>query len=490
MSLNDSTKEEPNKIFKKIKSALSEGQSIIRNKINDIRIEKLSKLSTKAKIGAGVGLLCVAVLSSALVLMNMGPEVYAVNVEGRHAGYVSEAEIVEQIVEEIKTDLARDTKELEVIFDREALSVQLADVNSKDIDLLTNKELKSKLIAAELCKVNAWIVSIDGNQILAATSKEEADKVLSGVKEHYQTKGSEVLSIGFKEDVVVTQSAVKAAEIMEPEEAVSLILTGSREPKVYTVEEGDTVWDIAVANGMTCEDLENANPGFNPERLKIGQQLNLFEVKPYVTIQMTEILTATEKIDYDTVYEPTNTLYKGQVKVKTPGKHGLKEVKTQVTKENGVIVDSHQVASVVKSEPVNQVALRGTKSIATFTGSGTLSKPMSNMQLSSAFGSRGGGRHTGADFRNPKGTPIYAADDGVVTFAGYSGSYGNIVKLSHGNGLETWYAHCDKMSVSVGQTVSKGQTIATVGITGRATGYHLHFEVRKSGVPQNPMNYL
>jgi murein DD-endopeptidase MepM/ murein hydrolase activator NlpD len=92
--------------------------------------------------------------------------------------------------------------------------------------------------------------------------------------------------------------------------------------------------------------------------------------------------------------------------------------------------------------------------------------------------------------RNPKGTPIKAADDGVVTFAAYSGTYGNIVKLSHGNGLETWYAHCDTIKVSVGQVVSKGEVIATVGITGRATGYHLHFEVRKNGVPQNPMNYL
>ena len=65
-----------------------------------------------------------------------------------------------------------------------------------------------------------------------------------------------------------------------------------------------------------------------------------------------------------------------------------------------------------------------------------------------------------------------------------------MVKLSHGNGLETWYEHCDSISVSVGQVVHKGEQIATVGATGNATGYHLHFEVRKNGVPQNPMNYL
>ncbi|MDD3200255.1 MAG: peptidoglycan DD-metalloendopeptidase family protein, partial [Eubacteriales bacterium] len=199
---------------------------------------------------------------------------------------------------------------------------------------------------------------------------------------------------------------------------------------------------------------------------------------------------ATEKIDFDVVYDSTDTLYKGEIKVKTAGVYGTKEIRSEVQKENGIVVSSTMIESVVTAEPQPQVALKGTKSIATFTGSGTLSSPLSHVEVSSAYGSRGGGRHTGVDLRNPKGTPIKAADDGVVTFASYSGSYGNIVKLSHGNGLQTWYAHCDTMSVSIGQVVNKGETIATVGITGRATGYHLHFEVRKNGVPQNPMNYL
>ena len=79
---------------------------------------------------------------------------------------------------------------------------------------------------------------------------------------------------------------------------------------------------------------------------------------------------------------------------------------------------------------------------------------------------------------------------GTVTYAGYSGTFGNIVKISHGSGWETWYAHCDTMSVSAGDYVTKGQKIGTVGMTGRATGYHLHLEVHKNGVLQNPMKYL
>jgi len=115
---------------------------------------------------------------------------------------------------------------------------------------------------------------------------------------------------------------------------------------------------------------------------------------------------------------------------------------------------------------------------------------MGHLEISSGYGSRGGGRHNGVDLRNPKGTSIYVVDDGVVTFSGYKGSFGNLVRVSHGNGIETWYAHCESLLVSIGDVVRKGDKIATVGMTGRATGYHLHFEVRKNGVPQNPMNYL
>jgi len=94
------------------------------------------------------------------------------------------------------------------------------------------------------------------------------------------------------------------------------------------------------------------------------------------------------------------------------------------------------------------------------------------------------------DLKNPTGTPIYASADGVVTFAAYSGTYGNIVKLSHGGGLETYYAHCDTMLVTVGETVSRGQQIATVGSTGNATTAHVHYEVRVNGTPKNPMDYI
>lgn len=99
--------------------------------------------------------------------------------------------------------------------------------------------------------------------------------------------------------------------------------------------------------------------------------------------------------------------------------------------------------------------------------------------------------HQGIDIGSPNGTPIKAAADGTVTFAGYTtGGYGNLVVISHGNGIETYYGHASKIYVSSGQKVSAGDVIAAVGSTGRSTGNHLHFEVRKNGNQLNPEKYV
>ena len=119
-------------------------------------------------------------------------------------------------------------------------------------------------------------------------------------------------------------------------------------------------------------------------------------------------------------------------------------------------------------------------------------KPVSGI-ITSRFGNRESIRsygHTGLDIAAPAGTPIKAAADGTVTFSGYSGGYGYVVKMSHGNGIETYYGHCSALYVSAGEKVEAGDTIAAVGSTGNSTGNHLHFEVRVNGSEVNPQNYL
>ena len=161
------------------------------------------------------------------------------------------------------------------------------------------------------------------------------------------------------------------------------------------------------------------------------------------------------------------------------------------------------------SEPQNVVVATNKKSTTTKTSTGTvntatnisgtkvalgitLTKPVSGI-ISSRFGARSSIRssaHTGLDIATSTVTPVKAAAAGTVTFAGWKGSYGNLMVITHSNGVQTYYGHCSKLYLSAGTTVSQGQTIAAVGSTGNSTGPHLHFEIRVNGVAHNPQSYL
>jgi murein DD-endopeptidase MepM/ murein hydrolase activator NlpD len=97
--------------------------------------------------------------------------------------------------------------------------------------------------------------------------------------------------------------------------------------------------------------------------------------------------------------------------------------------------------------------------------------------------------HIGLDYKCNRGDPLYAADSGVVTIAGWNGGYGILVEISHGNGFTTRYGHFSQLTVGAGQAVYQGDLLGYCGSTGWSTGPHLHFEVRKNGVPQDPMAY-
>ena len=122
----------------------------------------------------------------------------------------------------------------------------------------------------------------------------------------------------------------------------------------------------------------------------------------------------------------------------------------------------------------------------------SLARPVSGI-ISSRFGARSSIRssaHTGLDIATSTGTPVLAAASGTVTFSGRKGSYGNLLVITHSNGVQTYYGHCSKLYVSAGTTVTQGQTVAAVGSTGNSTGPHLHFEIRVNGVAYNPQKYL
>lgn len=153
------------------------------------------------------------------------------------------------------------------------------------------------------------------------------------------------------------------------------------------------------------------------------------------------------------------------------------------------VVVQPEKKKVVSTGKVNTSTTISSKKVALNMN---LIRPVSGT-ITSRFGavsSRRVSKHTGLDIAASTGTKIKAAAGGTVTFSGYKGSYGYMVVINHGNGVETYYGHCSKLYVSAGQKVNQGDIIAAVGNTGNSTGPHLHLEIRVNGVAYNPQNYL
>ena len=172
----------------------------------------------------------------------------------------------------------------------------------------------------------------------------------------------------------------------------------------------------------------------------------------------------------------------------------LNEIKNQkVSEYEAKKAEEAKKAALAKAAAMSKAYTSTTTLAATGEISGmSLSIPVSG-SISSRFGERSSSRssvHTGLDIAAPMGTGVRAISEGTVVFAAYNGSYGNLIKVDHGNGIQSWYAHCSAIYVSVGQNVGPSTTIAAVGSTGNSTGPHLHLEIRVGGSPVNPQNYL
>jgi murein DD-endopeptidase MepM/ murein hydrolase activator NlpD len=268
----------------------------------------------------------------------------------------------------------------------------------------------------------------------------------------------------------------------------------------YVVQQGDTVSGIADKFGLQPKTIFASNYSIlqdDPESLKAGENLTIlpvdgvywewlggipfgqwaayFKVKPEAIINF-----PANKLNPTTVGDPQNANIKantwlivpgGQYQFHTPGQIGF------VSRTNPATA---QVAGPGSCPPSNSSA----------GGTGSFVYPTSRHYLS-GFNYSPKTNHLAIDLAANLGDPIYAADGGLIVYAGLNNyGYGTMIMIDHGNGFQTLYAHLSALFVSCGQGVTKGQTIGSAGATGNASGPHLHFEVRYNGVPIDPWDVL
>ena len=339
----------------------------------------------------------------------------------------------------------------------------------------------------------AYCLYVDGELIGATPYSGALEELLAQLKA--ASTDENTISCEFAEDVDIRQEYVPTSQVMNLGYLAETLYSTKSAEVTYEVKKGDTWSQIANSHGLTSAELLALNPGYNIDKLQIGEVLTLSASVPYLTMTVVRQERYVEDVMYDIEYTDSAYLYKGDYEVTSKGEYGAADVVANVTYVNGEEVERTVLSSVTLKEPVTEQRLQGTRERPTWLPTGTFRWPTSG-RITSYFGGRsspggiGSTNHKGIDIAAPKGTPVYASDGGTVTYAGWMSGYGYLVRIDHGNGYVTYYGHNSSLLVSVGQHVYKGQQIARVGSTGNSTGNHCHFEIRYNGVAKNPLNYL
>ena len=416
---------------------------------------------------------------------------YVVSVDGVTLGVVKEPAVFEQVVDQVE-ERATDILGYEYHMDGE-VTYELALSESDQFSSVGAFETYLFNQIGEVMK--SYVLSVDGKVIGAATDRETIENLLEQVKAPYINENT--VSSEFVSQVQITHEYTPSSIEQDPDKMLEVLTSNTTGDTTYTVQAGDTFMALAFANDMTMAEMEALNPGVDINKLMIGQELNIKETIPVLSVRTVESVSYTESVAPSVEEVEDDSMYEGETKVLQAGVNGQNLVTADVTYLNGTEESRNITSTTVVSEPVTKVVAVGTKERPTWLPTGNFIWPVygnitSSFGYRSIFGSYS--YHSGLDIATSYGTAIVASDGGTVVFAGRATgsywSYGNLVIIDHGNGIQTYYAHCSSVLVSAGDKVYQGQTIARVGSTGRSTGNHCHFEVKVNGTSQNPYSYL
>ncbi|MCL2023501.1 MAG: peptidoglycan DD-metalloendopeptidase family protein [Oscillospiraceae bacterium] len=368
---------------------------------------------------------------------------------------------------------------------------------------------------------NAVGIYIDDEFICSVKNRSDAESVFDMLLAPYRSNKAGVF-VDFVEDIRYQEGLFpdEKKTMWDAAQLSKKLGEKKRGEKMYVAKDGDNVWDIAVANGMSEEQLLNLNPKYKKSYLRPGDEIVISSSVNYVQVKVMKAESRTVSIPYETNYNDDPSLLRGTTRTLSKGEKGKQKITEMVTYLDGKRVDVKEIGRETTREPVAARVAKGTKAAVVryantggSSGGGSSSAASSTpvkvatsgfvwpavgcYTVSSPYGPRWGRFHRGVDLirrgGNSGGSSVVAALDGTVEAAGYSGGGpGYRVIINHGGGLKTEYFHMQAGSVAVrvGQKVSAGTHIGRVGRTGNSTGNHLHFGVLVNGSYQNPMLYL
>ncbi|MDD6310939.1 MAG: peptidoglycan DD-metalloendopeptidase family protein [Firmicutes bacterium] len=420
--------------------------------------------------------------------------IFEYSYSGQPLGYVKDKDDVLRITQLVQAALSEDTEEEVVMDARKDISFKRKLTLGHEYTKDSNEMILKRLTYVGDIKVQAYGIFVDGKKIGAVQSKEIAADVLEGIKERYASKkkGSVIEEAVIVEKVKVELSDTQLHDVYDKDEMIEELCRDREKEIIHTIAKGETLESIAKSYNITPDIITSNNENIDPKNLEVGAAIAIKEVAPALTVRMTEVRTYDKTIKFEVEKIKDNTLYKGYSEVKQKGKNGKSELTDRTFSVNGQVVETENLETIVKKEPVTKIINVGNKKRPPTVGSGKYIWPADkeSFVVTSEFKWRWGRQHQGIDMGCPIGTDVLAADGGTVTFAGYMGGYGNLVIIDHQNGMETYYGHNNSLCVKVGDKVYQGYHIAESGNTGRSTGPHIHFGIMVDKTFVNPRDYL
>lgn len=234
------------------------------------------------------------------------------------------------------------------------------------VTLVLSTTIISSAMTASSNTVDYWQLKLGKKTVAVFDNESDAKNVIEQVKAKYVAKGANVEAVEIDPALTVDQITVKASDEQPKVEKntkklVDKLLGDEKASKTYTVQDGDTLWDIAVAFGTDVDTILAANPNVSLESLMPGDVIKFSSKSSLLTVTVKEKVTSERAVEFDTVYEDTDELYEGEEEVKTEGVQGTEKLTEVVTKSNGAVVSTKVLSAKTVKAPESAVVLRGTK---------------------------------------------------------------------------------------------------------------------------------
>lgn len=479
---------------------------------------------TIKKFGSALLVLAFAIFTCSYIKYdNSAVAAYEFYIDGERLGYVKSSEIYFSGLELAEESLSNKLGIKYKVPDDGSIKYKVAMVHSPEY--VSELEIERAIIdsTSEKYLATGYGIYIDETLVAVSGSRMIADRIITDTLEFYNElySGSKNANqrLSFSNSVTVAEATVPKSMIKSEDEirkrlglgAISevsdlllrdksldnLQLLDNGLPVIETITTDDIISNLPedtvyYKESITDDATQGAGTG-----IEANDAVNEEDEVTTLALKTTATRTFNEIMPCEVEYVFDDTILEGRKIIEIAGVDGIKRATYEISYVNDEEISRELKEEVVIRAPKTKKVKVGTRKatdedIAT-SPTGTFITPCEGSITSTFSGRTLFGRyefHGALDISNNVGTPIYATDGGKVVYVGWNGTYGKCIIIDHGDGMESLYAHLNSYDVEVGEKVGQGWKIANMGVTGRVTGPHLHFEIRINGVRQDPQDYL